>query len=335
MTSRPDEDTVRAAISLACRAPSIHNSQPWRWRINGHTIELHADRTRHLRHADSDGRDLLLSCGAALHHLQVALAATGWLPHVHRLPDPDDPDHLATVRMSESVPDDGHLALAAAIPRRRAERRALSSWEVPVQHLQTLAGAAQEHGALLVAATDAAARTQLLEAFEQAAVRQDPDPAYQAELASWAGRGDFSDDGVPAANILQLSPPSDRTVRAFPAGAVVDGPPEADPRTAGELLVLASTSDDARSQLLTGEALSAVLLTATSTGLASCPLTQPLEVAQTRTALSDRLLRGTWIPQVVVRVGWLPLSLQPLPETPRRRLDDVLTVDPGRHQRSG
>ena len=162
MTSRPDEATMRTAIFLACRAPSIHNSQPWLWRINDHTIELHADRSRHLTGADSRGRDLVMSCGAALHHLQVALAAAGWAPRVHRLPDPDNSDHLATVGMSDVVPYDDHVRLAAAIPRRRAERRALSSWEVPAQHLQILADVAQECGALLAAATDATVRVQLV-----------------------------------------------------------------------------------------------------------------------------------------------------------------------------
>ena len=119
-------------------------------------------------------------------------------------------------------------------------------------------------------------------------------------------------------------------MREFPAGQAVDGDLEADRETAGELMVLASTSDDLRSQLLTGEALSAVLLTAASIGLASCPLTQPLEVVKTRAFIQDELLGGTWTPQVLVRVGWLPLSLPPLPETPRRRFDDVLTVNAGR-----
>jgi nitroreductase len=325
MTSRPDEATLCAAVSLACRAPSVHNSQPWRWRVTGRTVDLYADRSRQLRSTDSDGRDLVLSCGAALHHLQVALAASGWLPRVRRLPDPRDPDHLATVEASDQVQDDRYVELAAAIPRRRAERRALSSWEVPAQHLESLAAAAQECGALLAAATDTEVRGRLVEAFVKAAARQNADPDYQAELSYWSGRGGFADDGVPAANTLEIGQPADRTVRAFSAGEAVDGELDTDPESAGELLVLASTSDDLRSRLLAGEALSAVLLTATSTGLASCPLTQPLEVARTRRVICEDLLGGTWTPQVLLRVGWLPMSLGPLPETPRRRLEDVLS----------
>ena len=66
-----------AALGHALQAPSVHNTQPWRWRLVDDTVELHADRGRHLVATDPDGRDLVLSCGAALHHLLVALAAQG------------------------------------------------------------------------------------------------------------------------------------------------------------------------------------------------------------------------------------------------------------------
>ena len=70
-----DRRTVRAAIELASRAPSVHNSQPWRWMVGPHSVHLYADLRRWLPATDADGRDLVVSCGAALHHLRVALAA--------------------------------------------------------------------------------------------------------------------------------------------------------------------------------------------------------------------------------------------------------------------
>jgi hypothetical protein len=68
------------AVEQALRAPSVHNTQPRRWRITPSGIELHADGDRHLAATDPDRRDLVLSCGAALHHLQVALAALAGAP---------------------------------------------------------------------------------------------------------------------------------------------------------------------------------------------------------------------------------------------------------------
>jgi hypothetical protein len=115
-------------------------------------------------------------------------------------------------------------------------------------------------------------------------------------------------------------------LRSFRGGTAPDADRAADRDSAEELLILGTTSDDVRSRLLAGEALSAVLLTATALGLSSCPLTQAVEVEEIRRQIRDELLGGTWTPQVLVRVGWLPASLDPLPETPRRRIDDVLAT---------
>ena len=80
----PDHETVRAAMALATRAPSVHNTQPWRWRIGAHSMHLYAEQSLHLAHTDPDGRDLLISCGAALHHAAVALYALGDVePRIH------------------------------------------------------------------------------------------------------------------------------------------------------------------------------------------------------------------------------------------------------------
>ena len=88
----------------ALRAPSVHNTQPWRWRLGDDAVQLHADRGRHLVATDPDGRDLVLSCGAALHHLLVALAAQGVEVEVDRLPDPED---TGTSPRSRSGPGPG------------------------------------------------------------------------------------------------------------------------------------------------------------------------------------------------------------------------------------
>src|SRR5690349_15255938 len=93
----PDRRTIETVLSLATRAPSIHNSQPWRWQVRPDRLLLFANADRALPQADPDSRDLLLSCGAALHHAIVGLASLGWRAEVHRFPDLDQPDLLATV----------------------------------------------------------------------------------------------------------------------------------------------------------------------------------------------------------------------------------------------
>ncbi|MEI6700032.1 MAG: NAD(P)H nitroreductase, partial [Mycobacteriaceae bacterium] len=123
----PDPETLRAVLTLATKAPSVNNSQPWHWRVGSDSLHLyayaHADADRLLPRTDPDRRDLLLSCGSALHHCTVGLAAMGWLATIDRLPDPAEPDHLAAVEMVRQPPGELDVMLAAAIGRRRTDRR--------------------------------------------------------------------------------------------------------------------------------------------------------------------------------------------------------------------
>ncbi|MEU0515405.1 NAD(P)H nitroreductase [Amycolatopsis sp. NPDC006125] len=319
----PDDYTVNAALALAVRAPSVHNTQPWRWRIGDRTVHLYADPSRQLPETDPDGRDLLLSCGAALHHLRVGFAALGWRAEVHRLPNPAEPGHLAAVELHRHEPGLEEIALAAAIPRRRTDRRRHSSWPVPDSHIETMAARAADEGVILREATGSA-RYHLAEAVFEAARRHAADPAYRMELAAWSGRH-FSTEGVPAVN----APAPDPTPGALPGRPFADPQLAQPPGTKGEddetvLLVLGTASDDPLSRLRAGEATSAVLLTATNLGLASCPLTEPLEITGTRQQVRDRVTGGT-MPQMVLRVGWAPVNADPLPATPRRPLAEVVT----------
>ena len=123
---RPAE--LITAVEHALRAPSVHNTQPWRWRITDDAVQLHADWNRHLVATDPGRRDLVLSCGAALHHLLVALAAQGLAVQVDRLPDPEDSGHLATVTVR---PGAGHPADAGAVPGDRPPTHRPTTHEPP------------------------------------------------------------------------------------------------------------------------------------------------------------------------------------------------------------
>jgi len=311
---RVDHETVRGAVALATRAPSIHNSQPWRWQITEQTVHLYTDLSRWLPATDNDGRDLLVSCGAALHHLRIALAAAGVRTSVQRLPDTAAEEHLAAVEMHPGVNTDADLTLASRIPQRRTDRRPFSDWPVPAAFLQQLVRTASDQGAILRVIDDDWVRGELIAAIRQAAAAQGEMPDYRTELDAWSGRRS-GDSGVPAANLP--SEPSTRveTTREFSAGELEIAPGHESDRAV--LAVLGTASDDTLSRLRAGEALSAVLLEATALGLASCPLSQPLEIGSTKQVLRDRVLDGTLSPQLVLRLGWPPVG-PPLPVTPRR-----------------
>jgi nitroreductase len=320
---------VGMAVEHALRAPSVHNTQPWRWRICPEAVELHTDWNRHLPATDPDRRDLVLSCGAALHHLQVASSAQGLAVEVDRLPDPENFGHLATVAIRQGPADPADPALFPAIHRRRTDRRRMSHRPVPAVHLRTLVEHARRAGALLVPVTGAAMRQRLTAALTEAAHRQEFTPGYIAELQLWTRRYAGARDGVSAATVAQ--PPAglmgEPPLRRFPRGQLsqprqLPGHGRAD--DAAELLVIATADDDPLDWLRAGEATSAVLLAATHMGLATTPLSQAVEVEMSRRELQQEVLHVPEHPQLIIRVGWPASGAAELPVTPRRDLSSVL-----------
>ncbi|WP_249645584.1 Acg family FMN-binding oxidoreductase [Nocardia sputi] len=323
--THPDLETLRSVLALAARAPSVHNTQPWLWRLGHETVHLYADESRRLPHTDPGGCDLLLSCGAVLHHLRVAARAEGWETTIHRLPDPAAPEHLASVEFHPAAFTAEDVELARAISSRSTDRRRYSSWEVPAAHIEAIIAAGEATGVLVRDINEEPARTQLLRAFEQAAWEHARDLAYGAELAQWSGRH-AAPQGVPARNAVLAG--ADPTVRPFSN----PGLPQAvvrDVDAADRMLLLSTSSDDRLSRLRAGEAASAVLLTATTLGLATCPLSEPMELAGTRKRIRANVLDDTGYPQIVVRIGYAIPSADPIPATPRRPLDEVVQpLDP-------
>jgi len=316
-------DTVQAALELACRAPSVHNTQPWRWQVTDRSIQLRADMNRWLPATDPDGRDMLLSCGAWLHHLRVALASLNVEATVHRLPDPAEPDLLAVIDIQPGAGASSSVAAAeqaAVIGRRRTDRRRFVNWHVPAAFLKDLTDCAAEQGALLRVVTDPVALDTLAIAIRTAVVEHTGSSAYDAELATWSGRR-HSADGVAVGSVPAPGRHRDGTsVRRFAGGALVDT--GADTHNVATLLVLGTSSDDALSQLRAGEAMSAVLLLATTQGLGSSPFSEPLEVEGTRALLRDEVLGGTLSPQMVLRVGWPPATGPVPPKSARLSSSD-------------
>lgn len=316
----PDTETVTTALLLAARAPSIHNSQPWRWRVAESALDLFADPGLQLRNVDPDGRDLLLSCGAALQHAVVAFAALGWQAKVHRLPDPSDGDHLARIELFPRDAQQVDVALAAAIPRRRTDRRHYSCWPVAAADVALMAARAARFGVMLrqVDAID-----KLNDIVAQAVFQHVTSYDYLSELTSWSGRHG-SVAGVPARNTPLSDDAAPLPARLFAEPALAQ-PLDASPADdAAVMLALGTASDDRLARLRAGEATGVVLLTATSLGLASCPVTEPLEIAETRDQLRCDVFGASGYPQMLLRVGWAPINADPLPPTPRRELADIV-----------
>jgi len=320
-THFPNAATVRTALALATRAPSVHNVQPWMWRVGNASLQLYTDPDRHLVHTDPDGRDLLVSCGVALNHCVVALSALGWQSRVHRFPNPADPTQLASIELRRYEAGEVDVALAAAIPRRRTDRRYYSEWPVSHGDVALMGARAARMG---VALRRMEPTTDIRAALAQAVWQHATDAEYLHELTVWSGRY-ASTAGVPARNTPESDPHSPVPGRLF-AGAVLEQPEGASSAADhGVLLALGTAVDDDLARVRAGEATSVVLLTATALGLASCPVTEPLEVSETRAAIRAEAFGDEEFPQMLLRVGWAPVNADPLPSTPRRPLDEVAT----------
>jgi nitroreductase len=316
---------LESAAQASLHAPSVFNTQPWRWRIAGETMELYADPSRQIHSTDPDERLLLISCGAALHHARTALAAAGWTATVERLPDPARPDLLARVRLGHRVPPDPEAQrMATAIPRRRTDRRAFGARPVSEQTLTRLRRFVEFEGAYLhVVPEDQIPMLGI--SSELAAGAEHDDPAYLEELDRWTNRPQWHGDGVPPSTAvrpeLRRVPVRDFTPSggeaALTAGSGVD-------KGAAYVIVFGTT--DQRADLLRGgEALSALLLLATAEGLATAPLSEAVEVSWPRHLLRT-LLSDIGEPYVVVRLGY-PVAHEPLPPSPRRSATETIEIE--------
>ncbi len=329
-TSRPDADDqalpgqlVSELVVAATRAPSMHNTQPWRFRYTAarQAIDLYADSARMLPVADPDGRALHLGCGAALFNLRLAaIAVAGRQPVVRLLPDPGQPLLLATVRLAgpgQAQPDE--LELYAAVTARSTNRRPFSSQPVPPGVLAELAEAARREGAVLHV-PDRQEATRLLELAQEAERALLADPAYREELARWAG-GARAQDGLPDEVLAPHDPRGKAPVRDFtPSRTGVTGYDwfEDEP----QLAVLSTHFNGRADWLRAGQALQRVLLMGTVRGLAASPLTQPLETGDAWLVRDVR--SGVEYPQMILRFGYR----LPAPGTPRRPVAEVLDTPP-------
>jgi len=324
-TTVPDANVIQIAVDLACRAPSLHNSQPWRWHYSSGRLDLFGDRSRLLGEADPSGRQLAISCGAALHHLEIAMTSLRWRSEVTILPRREPPGPLASLLFHRDAHPQSHdFDLLTAIRRRRSDRRPFAPpppaflgqldryQDLAAQYGVDLDALGPQERSALAAATQASAAARRYEA------------GYQAELHWWAGH-DRPDEGIPSGALATASESADVAAgRPFPTPMRSEST-QSRGSDESSVLLLSTHSDTKAEWLASGRAFSAIVLDATVRQLATCPLTHLTEVRQSRELIRG-LVSGVGTPQILIRVGTggAPASV---PETPRRPLIEVLSID--------
>ena len=334
-----DEQDWAQIVAAATRAPSIHNTQPWRFVAGPERLDVHFDTDRALPVLDPTGRQQIISCGSSVEFAVVALAAAGHAAEVELLPDAADPAHLATVRVTGGhEPSEEERALAAAIERRHTVRAAFQPRAVAedlVDRLQREAAGFDTWFKPITRSEEEVATVFLISRAEE---MEQNDPAYLAELQSWIRTDPGAADGVPVEAVPSEDPhtrPSNWLIRDFVVGQreersgfLASGDPDAPPPDVERpTVVLMGTEDDDRySWLLAGRALGRVLLHATAAGVAASPLTQALDWPATRTRLQSRLsLVGH--PQMLLRMGYAQEAAGKA-VSGRRPVSDVLRFEP-------
>src|SRR5215469_13463344 len=320
----PPAEQLRFLLHYAVLAPSGHNTQPWLFKIDGDTVELYADRSRALPVVDPDDRELTISCGAALLNLRMALRHFGYTGAVAPLPDPDDPDLLARVRLGKSgVASAGEHELFQAITLRHTNRQAFEQREVPAPVLVALQEMAHAEGTWFYVVQGEYDRSAVANLVALADRMQWADPHFRRELVAWT-RSNRSQrrDGIPgyALSLGDLaSYVGPVLARTFDVG---NGQAAKDCQLAAGspvLVVLGTDVDTAYDWLLTGQALERILLYARSQGIWASFLNQPIEVPQIRLMVHN-LIERVGFPQVLLRMGYGT----EIPPTPRRSVNEVL-----------
>jgi nitroreductase len=309
------------AATAASHAPSIHNTQPWLWRAHSDHLDLFLDGSRALAVADPDRRLAILSCGAALHHALISLAADGRHATVTRLPDTARPRLLATIRVDARIPvEPAAIRHLQTIALRHTDRRTVSGVVVDADTLRSIVGAAESQQTLLHVLRPRQV-LDLAAASDHAQRIKSDDEAGQAELRFWTGDTRPPGTGVPGPLLPHPASPSTmpgRDLGHHGDRAIADS----HDRTA-VFAILYGPGDGDLDWLRAGEALSAAWLKATELGLAVVPSSATIEVTATRETVR-RLLSGLGHPYLVLRFAVLDADTAGPPRTPRLPTDQTI-----------
>jgi hypothetical protein len=314
-------------IATAGRAASVHNSQPWRFRLAKDTVELWSDPARKVS-SDAVGREMLISCGAALYGLRLAIRSLGYQPVVSLLPDTAQLRFLARVAVGDSMPMNAlEHRLLAAVPHRHTHRGPFDPGPLPAGLLAGLQDDALKEGAELALVADGLPMARLTQLTAAAARRGDADPAARSAVEQWTrDTGSAQRDGVPASALVEADTPAAQPgvqpgrlpQRDFDLGRGI-GTLHSGGAPAAATAILLTHGDRRADWLHAGQALQRLLLHAASGWVFASLYTQPLENAITRELIREQLsLPGH--PQIVLQFGRATTSHA----TARRNADELI-----------
>jgi hypothetical protein len=305
----PPSDIAGQVVTAAVWAPSVHNTQPWRFATAGGRIDLHADDSRQLTVADPDGREMIISCGAALFTARLALRFLGWIPETVVSPEPSQPLLVARVSWSRrAAPTELERQLFSQVRQRRTHRGGFNPLPLSAALIRVLREGAEHDEAMLQVLADDASLATLAAIVEEADKALRSDHRYLGELDAWTAKpGSGRQDGVPptsypAGQALTYPRFQGRDFargHGWGTGMVSAVPPG---RSAGLVCLLTTAHDRPGDWVCAGQALQRTLLTAAICGVGAALHSQPLEFAPTRDRIRASMCDGSF-PQMIIRLG--------------------------------
>jgi hypothetical protein len=296
-------------VGAAVWAPSVHNTQPWWFAADGGGIALYADRGRQLGVADPRGREMMISCGAALFTAKLALRSLGFVVETRVLPEGSNPLLVARLRWRRlAAPAGFELRLFSQVTRRRTHRGGFEPLPLRPGLLAALRQGAERDGAALRVAANETSTAALAAVVDMAERVQRSDSRYARELAAWAPPpGSPRLDGVSPSSYPARP---DRTSPYFPGRDFAHGhgwglpasSPAAAARFTGLVCLLTTPDDTPADWVHAGHALQRILLTSASCGAAAALHSQPVEISWLREMIQVQLGDGSY-PQLVLRLG--------------------------------
>jgi len=319
------EEQLQFLLQYAILAPSCRNTQPWLWEIDGDEVLLRADRSRILPALDPHGREMIMSCGAALHHLCLAIRAFGYAALVQTFPNENEPDLLARIRLGGARPTtDKDELLFSFITKRHTNRGQFENRALPKELLLTLQAEADQESVSLYFAQEEEEREAISALIERGDLIQSRDPAARRDVADWIATSGKRKDGIPASALgfnELISPVVPIAHRLLNLGETIADRDRNLISNAPVLAVLATAGEDPKAWLAAGQALGRVLLRARADGVWASFFSQTIQVDESWFQLRH-MLDIYHYPQLVFRLGYA----ENVPATPRRSVEEVTSI---------